>query len=1044
MDASIKKNTGFIKKLKKGLTKENKASLLKDIGEISLEKYLSEIISTIHEAILHISSKREDIDAAVEVISAMHQRFNVQFTVQFFEIFLTNFVNPEIELSEKNESFRISKLKNNLIILTELYLVHVFTSLDIVDSKEVIPFYLQRKLKRKEPFIFSILKEVLNYKFKMGYTLSLGTMFIESYPALLNPSDQSMDDFILDGNLKNMLQSLFKAFTDAVITRLKELTKTMNKLMREHKKCQIRTGKESDEYIEEHHTLLPVYEKFKTATDIFAPVFNIELPAESFNLTDEVTQDGIKASSVIVNEILPPSQRLWENEEVRLFYEKIPNIQNIVQNAEAHSKETNSDPTILSEFFSKLELAETTEEIDTLSADYWMLGLDNKATRNRLFKFFLETQDWSKLNLYARFIATNNSQMPENTEEFISYLDNGFRSQLHSNKINVKNIIFYGQMIKFKLVPKFMIFHKIRTLVLNLKVPNNVEILTIFFEHSGRFLLNNPEYRPEMAKMIELLRQMIKEGHFTMNLKSALDNILSLLFPPTVKSLNDETSEESDEQLFYRVLIRKELQNFSYKESLMLVCKAHWQNKEIYDTFFDLFSKPEKISYPNIKTLTQILNGLYLEEHNFVIKVIDQVLENIVTGLENDDFSENMKRVAQVRYLTEIFNMEMIKSNVVLDVVYQIIRYGHPNNSPNPRFLNQSDLPNNYFRIQLVTTVLLNIERFPETLKKQLEQLLRFFEFYTFTKVRPLPMSIKFEVEDVFNKYEKIIPLERSETIVESIQRFQSLVSTVPRNGPDSRGKVTNSNGASCQKPGSESNKTALADEDMEEEENDEGYISDTLDDDDDDDDDKNDSNNDSSLGEDSEDIGLTSGGESDISYDDSDSSDDSSGDSSDDTESDDDSEESDDDFGDIEADRDHELKRIYGEYENKLKSEEEQKAEEELERKFQSLMMESMDDRKSDKTNSTQNLPVISKINTPSKLDTFMDSNKTQESNTKGKIGGKVAFTFLSKSGKKTNSRVLELPSNVKFVSGVLEEETRLKNEREKIKKMVLNRTFD
>ena len=1012
--------------------------MLKDIGEISLEKYLSEIIATIHEAVLNISSKNEEIITAIEVICAMHQRFNVQFTVQFFELFLTNFVNPEAELPEKTEFFRVNKLKNNLIILTELYFVHVFTSLDIVDNKDVIPFYLQRKLKRKEPFIFSILKEILNYKFKMGYTLSIGTMFIKSYPALFDTSDESLNNYILDENMKSMLQSLFKAFTDAVITRLKELTKTMNKLMREHKKCQIRTGKESDEYIEEHHTLLPIHEKFKIATDMFAPVFSINLPDDISRLVDEMNFDEGKTSSVIVNQVLPPSQRLWENDEIRLFYEKIPNIENIAEAQKEKPKETSSDPTILSEFFSRLELAETSEEINTLSADYWMLGLDNKATRNRLFKFFLETQDWSKLNLYARFIATNNTRMAENTEEFINYLDNGFRSQLHSNKINVKNIIFYGQLIKFKLVPKFMIFHKIRTLVLNLKVPNNVEILTIFFEHSGRFLLNNPEYNQEMEKMVDLLRLMMKEGHFTMNLKSALDNIISLLFPPTVKSLNEEENKESEEQLFYRVLIRKELANFSYKEALMLICKANWKSSEIFNCFFELFSKPEKISYQNILTLTQILNGLYMEEHNFVIRVIDQVIENIDMGLEVDVFGENMKRVAQVRYLTEIFNMEMIKSNVVLDVGYQIMRHGHPNNNPNPKYFNPADLPNNYFRIQLITTILLNMRRFPETLKKQLEQFLCFFEYYTFTKVHPLPMSIKFEVEDVFKMYSDIIPFERSENLVESIQRFQSLVMALSgsKNNThtrDSRRANVNSNETTPQP----SSIPTDGDEDEDDEENDEGHISDTMEEDD-----VSDNDSDSSLSDDANDeIDLQT--DSEMSSDESDSSSDSDDDSSSDSDS-DDSDDSEDEFRDIEADRDHELQRIYGEYEEKLKNEEEQKAEEELERKFQTLMMESADDRRSDKMTSTQNMPVLSNMKLASKPSVLLSSNRSLDSQTEKKVGDKVAFTFLSKSGKKTSSRVLELPTNVKFVSDVLEEETRLKDERERIKKMVLNRTFD
>lgn len=72
--------------------------------------------------------------------------------------------------------------------------------------------------------------------------------------------------------------------------------------------------------------------------------------------------------------------------------------------------------------------------------------------------------------------------MKETVDEFIQYLDNGFRSQLHNTKFNIKNVIFFGEMVKFSLIPQFMVFHKIRTLIINMNITNNVEILTILLK----------------------------------------------------------------------------------------------------------------------------------------------------------------------------------------------------------------------------------------------------------------------------------------------------------------------------------------------------------------------------------------------------------------------------------------------------------------------------------------------------------------------------------------------------------------------------------
>ena len=1035
LDTSIKKNTGFIKKLRKGFTKENKNSLLKDIGDISLEKYLSEIITTINEVTSNISNKNDEILTAIEVISAMHQRFNANFTVEFFGLFLTNFTNPTEELSDKDENFRINKLKGNLKVLTELYLLNVFRTEDMIESRDILPFYLQKKIHRKEPFIFSVLKEMLNYKFKLGYTLSVGTVFVKSYPSFFDNQDSSWDMFIKNEELKNLLQSLFKAFSEAVITRMIELTKNTAKLMKEHKKCQIRTGKLKDEYIEEYDLLIPILEKFKTAAEIFAPLFNIELPETSSELNTEDEEN--EPESMIVTQVVPVNERVWESEDMRIFYEVLPDISSVATQSSDSDSSSGINANRLNNFFERLEIVESKEQVDKLSESYWKSSLDNKATRNRLLKFFIETQDWSKINLYARFVATNTPYMPELANELIEYLDNGFRHQLHTNKINVKNIIFYCHMIKFRLIPIFMIFHKIRTLIINLHVPNNVEILTIFFEHSGKFLLNYPEYKVHMESMVNLLRNKMKEKQFTMNFKSALDNILNLLYPPSVKSLND-TAKENPQQLFYRVLVRKELANFETKQTLILLREANWEDKAVYQTMFTLFSTPEKVSYQNIPMLTKLLDGLYVYHRKFVIEIIDQILENIDEGLEIDDFSENSQRVAQVRYMTEIFNLEMIKSSVVLDVLYQIIRYGYKQNMPFPQSMNPSDLTNNYFRIQLVSTILLNITRFPTVFTKQLKTLLRFFEFYTFTKAQPLPMETKFKIEDVYSKYGAMLNFERSGSLEESAARFQSLIMSTNKNTKTTMIPNPSSAATSCNAQNIRNN-SIIDDASTEDSEGD--------DDDDNDEGRHSDEEDDSESESDADMVNLSEG--SDVTDDSEEESDDSS-----DSDSDSDSEESSDDsdttdeeeedFDDIEADKDAEAKRIYAEYETKLQNAEEQKAQDELEKQFEKLMSDSLDERKSEK-NASNNMPVISATGTndrPKRM--LLKKSVLQTRPSSDTTDKKIAFTFLSKSGKKTSSRILELPTDVKFVNSVLEEEERVKNEREKIKNIVLKQSFD
>jgi hypothetical protein len=66
LDSNIKKNTGFIKKCKTGLTADVSAQLLNDIKKLSLEKYISEIVAAILEG-LSRCKLGPDVAAAVEV-----------------------------------------------------------------------------------------------------------------------------------------------------------------------------------------------------------------------------------------------------------------------------------------------------------------------------------------------------------------------------------------------------------------------------------------------------------------------------------------------------------------------------------------------------------------------------------------------------------------------------------------------------------------------------------------------------------------------------------------------------------------------------------------------------------------------------------------------------------------------------------------------------------------------------------------------------------------------------------------------------------------
>lgn len=90
-----------------------------------------------------------------------------------------------------------------------------------------------------------------------------------------------------------------------------------------------------------------------------------------------------------------------------------------------------------------------------------------------------------------------------------------------------------------------------------------------------------------------------------------------------------------------------------------------------------VFSRPAKVKYGNIHLLAILVSALYRYHQEFVIGVVDNILESITLGLEQNDFKFNQKRIAETKYLGELYNYKMIDSPVIFDALYRIVTFGH-------------------------------------------------------------------------------------------------------------------------------------------------------------------------------------------------------------------------------------------------------------------------------------------------------------------------------------------------------------------------------
>ncbi len=90
-----------------------------------------------------------------------------------------------------------------------------------------------------------------------------------------------------------------------------------------------------------------------------------------------------------------------------------------------------------------------------------------------------------------------------------------------------------------------------------------------------------------------------------------------------------------------------------------------------------MFSRPAKVKYGSIHILAILLSAIYRYHPDFTVTVIDNVVESVIFGLEQNDFKFNQRRIAEVKYLGELYNYRMLEHPVIFDTMYKIMTFGY-------------------------------------------------------------------------------------------------------------------------------------------------------------------------------------------------------------------------------------------------------------------------------------------------------------------------------------------------------------------------------
>lgn len=318
--------------------------------------------------------------------------------------------------------------------------------------------------------------------------------------------------------------------------------------------------------------------------------------------------------------------------------------------------------------------------IDQAAIDFCFLN--SKASRNRLIKAIQEIPKGRSdlLPSYSRLIATLGKYMPDVTKGLVDHLDQEFRSlQRRKEKeflgqARLGNIRYLAELTKFGVVPEHVIFHCLKVSLDDFS-RMNIEIICNLLENCGRYLLRNPETSPRMKSFLETLKRKKSVQHIGQQEKMLIENAVYYVDPPVRAAIQQK--ERTPMDLFIRKLIYLDMNSRNYTKILKQIRRLHWEEPEVVKILEKIFSKPGKVKYGNVHLLAILAGALYRYHQDFVITIIDNVLEYVVLGLEQNDFKFNQRRIAEVKYLAELYNFRMLDHPVIFDAMYRIMTFGH-------------------------------------------------------------------------------------------------------------------------------------------------------------------------------------------------------------------------------------------------------------------------------------------------------------------------------------------------------------------------------
>ena len=169
------------------------------------------------------------------------------------------------------------------------------------------------------------------------------------------------------------------------------------------------------------------------------------------------------------------------------------------------------------------------------------------------------------------------------------------------------------------------------------------------------------------------------------------------------------------------------------------------------------------------------LAALKQRYRNFVVAVMDHAFEQVIRGIEENDFQDAQRRVGQMQFIAECYNYKVIHSDTLFNLLYKLINWDLYGDCADES-LEKLDQPSDCFRVRLVCSLLDCLGKYFSKGKRRLlmDRYLIFFQRYILQKSY-IYMDLEFMLLDTFDgirnkNFPKVQTIDEANTICRRIR----------------------------------------------------------------------------------------------------------------------------------------------------------------------------------------------------------------------------------------------------------------------------------